>query len=347
MKTAIASGESDPDLMYVHSRWNRDFVGKGVLVDITDYVDKDQFSPNLLSGVSWEGKLYGIPYEVSTLVWYHRPDALELAGVAYPNSTLDYLKMGKKLRRLDKYADIFDQAADNSNTFIELCLLFGGDVFTMKGDHILDKPEGHGVEAADFFLQISKFARNLGHQSPEGFTAIKNGEVVGNMIQYSWIHRMKDALKDGDEPFGKWRIGVLPQKMGVGVNKATYGPLTVFVNKKSDNIRTAIEVAKFFSHSEDGLVDLANKWMVMGAYRPGLKKLQTASVEWPIFGGQKVQGFLGQNIMDKKLAVTNPNKNLAEAQAILGDHLSRMFKGEFAPEEMVKLAAKKIKEALE
>ena len=348
MKIAMAAGEADPDIIFVHSRWNRDFVGTDLLLDITNQVDRSAFGEAQLKGVSYQGKIWGIPYEVSTLVNYYRPDALEKSGLRYPDTLEQYFEAAQRVRGAGKWLSMLSRAADNSNIYLELVVSLGGDLFDSTGQKlILDTPEGKGIEAAEILLKLASVSRDLDSQSPEGFTAMKKGEVVGNFHQYSWIHRMKDAIVQGDEPFGKFRVGPIPARSGPGTTRnVTYGPLVIFVSKSSDNKAAAVEVAKFFSHSVEGITALANEFLVLGAYTPGLLNLETAGLAWPIFGGQKVQWFLAQNIMSKDLGMMNPSKYVGEAQNIVADHITRMLTGQFTAEQAVREASKKIREAI-
>ncbi|MFQ6016512.1 MAG: ABC transporter substrate-binding protein, partial [Anaerolineae bacterium] len=67
--------------------WIRDLAGEGFLMEVTDLVDKSEFSPDQLDWVTVNGALYGVPFKTGMWVgfWYI-PSFFEEHGLTVPET---------------------------------------------------------------------------------------------------------------------------------------------------------------------------------------------------------------------------------------------------------------------
>lgn len=346
MRVAIAAGDPEPDVLLVHYRFVKDFLTPAITVDLSDRVDPDSFSPDIFKSVREEGKIFGIPYETATFVNYYREDVLSELGLSLPTTRDEYFSTGAAVKaQTGSNWTFLDKASGNEQLYLAILLMLGGDIFSAEdGSVILDSGDT-GLISAQLLLDISQsgFASPLNFSSPEGFEEVKNGETVGNLTPYAWIHRMMDALTAEDEVFGKWRIGQAPTLGEGGSNAVSHNGAYLAVNKLSRHVDAAWDVAAFFGHSEEGVVALSEQFVIIGAYRPGLEKVVETSQGWDIFGGQRAQAQMAEVALNPNLRVISMHPNMAEAQTLLAEALNRMINGELEPEALVTDIADRIR----
>lgn len=86
VQTAAAVGEH-PDVMTYHLSRFPLGIEQGVLRPISDQelaaagLSKDDYQPGLIDAATFDGKLYGIPFDVHSIILYYNRDILEQAGL--------------------------------------------------------------------------------------------------------------------------------------------------------------------------------------------------------------------------------------------------------------------------
>lgn len=112
------SGGAPPNIMHLEQTRSAAFYYSGALLSIDKYVsgpdgiDLGDFSPTMLGAVTYEGSLYGLPYNISTpLLYYNRNMFLE-AGLSGdpPTTSSELLEYSRKIARDrdgDGHTDVF------------------------------------------------------------------------------------------------------------------------------------------------------------------------------------------------------------------------------------------------
>lgn len=345
MAVAISAGESDPDILLVHYPFIRDFIGKGLLVDISERVERDQFSADVISSVIEDGQVVGVPYEIATYVNYYRDDVLTDLGLTLPTTIDEWFEVGEAIKNSSGAAWTIIDPASAAGTLLSTMLLLDGDIFNEAGEVIIDTEAGQGTPAAELLKRMadSEVAAMIPVETPESFEIVKQGGVVGNLVGYAWIHRMQSALTVDDDVYGKWRIGTPPELTPGGPIATSANGAYLLINKLSENPDLAWDVISFFGQSVEGVRALADQFVIMGAYKPGLQDVIDNSEGWEIFGGQRVQAEMAAVAMRDDLNLVTMHPNLGESQAVLTEALVRMFDDEVTPEEAIAQAAERIR----
>nr|HML47308.1 extracellular solute-binding protein [Clostridia bacterium] len=85
--TLIAAG-MPPDITTVSTSYYPQFAAQGLLLDITDFAEaslpEDEYYWSVIDGLRRDGRLYGLPISVYTLVNYYNKDMFAAAGVEVP-----------------------------------------------------------------------------------------------------------------------------------------------------------------------------------------------------------------------------------------------------------------------
>jgi len=90
--TQLAGGTA-PDIFFVPASMYFDFVRRGVLMDMTPYLEKDkgfikQYYPALLAGMNYKGKVYGLVSNNSFPVMYYNKDIFNKMKMPYPTNDM-------------------------------------------------------------------------------------------------------------------------------------------------------------------------------------------------------------------------------------------------------------------
>ncbi len=92
--TQVAGGTA-PDVAYLDQGAVGDFATRNALVALDDYiaqsqaVDKDDYIAAWRDAASFEGKMYGLPFDGETTGLFYRTDLFEAAGIEGPPTTWD------------------------------------------------------------------------------------------------------------------------------------------------------------------------------------------------------------------------------------------------------------------
>ena len=95
----LFASNTAPDVIFMNNLNLPVYANAGVLEDLSAYRSQE-FYPQALEALSWQGKLYAIPRDVSNLVVYYNKDLFRKYGVKFPqeNWTMDdFLKTAQAL----------------------------------------------------------------------------------------------------------------------------------------------------------------------------------------------------------------------------------------------------------
>lgn len=144
------------------SRW----INSGWLTPLDDFIKNPNLTPtdwdvnDFLPGArapetGRDGKLYGIPWTAEALLSASsRFDLVQQAGLAYPDTTDDLVKVLRAVNKKERVAG-FVSDSHYGWTFVPYLHAFGGDVFRKAPDDLyptLDTPEA--IAAAEYYASL-------------------------------------------------------------------------------------------------------------------------------------------------------------------------------------------------
>lgn len=137
----VAAVSSDPNAVAQYVKTNSVLpitnTGSG-----NDKINTESFAPGIVKEFTYNGKLYGVPANFSTLSLYYNKTLFKAAGIAKPPSTVAEMKQdAKKLTTGGKYGIAL---ADNNTIQMWPILqwLEGGDIVNSKNCSVLQTPAG-------------------------------------------------------------------------------------------------------------------------------------------------------------------------------------------------------------
>lgn len=152
----LFASNTAPDVIFINNLYLPVYANAGLLEDLTESRAADgNFYPKALQALSYNGKLYAIPRDVSNLVVYYNKDLFDKKNIPYPNknTTLDeFLKLAVKLTDKDIFGISFEE---EPLFYLPYLMSEGGGILSddLKTD-ILNTPES--MRAIDFYANLRK-----------------------------------------------------------------------------------------------------------------------------------------------------------------------------------------------
>jgi multiple sugar transport system substrate-binding protein len=171
------------DVFQADQPWVAEFCAAGYLTPIDDLVDKSDladFLPVGLGTLTYDGKLFGLPYIVHNSVLYYRTDMFERAGISGPPTTWEeHRAIAKELT--DTGAGVYGTVVEGKNG-VEPGAKFM-DILQQAGGRVLDDS---GAVTFESQATIDAFNHMLAIQyqdktSPPGAPGFDNGDT-GNLF---------------------------------------------------------------------------------------------------------------------------------------------------------------------
>lgn len=108
----LFASNTPPDVIFINNLNLPIYANAGLLEDLSTYRSSG-FYPQALEALSWKGRLYAIPRDVSNLVIFYNKSVFDKAGISYPRAgwTMDeFLDTAKKLtNRPDIFGISFEE----------------------------------------------------------------------------------------------------------------------------------------------------------------------------------------------------------------------------------------------
>jgi len=237
--TSIAGGVA-PDIGTMGLTWGSEFGGIGSMVDLNaahpEEVKEMQASvfPGLWDSIEFQGKLYGIPFDMTEYVMYYLKDV-----VAKPPETWDELTaLLAELNRAGK-GMIFDWGSISWIGYSPFLWQAGGDYFSSDYTRItIDSPEA--VTALKFFAELY-----TKYNVPKTKIPLEQGMRTGDFpIAISGNWKIDGLRLLAPEITGKWAIATLP-KGPTGKKTAFIGGRILGIFKQSKHQAESWEFIKY------------------------------------------------------------------------------------------------------
>ncbi len=225
LQTRIAAQDA-PDIVSIHGAYYVPLASKGVLVDLTPYLEQsadlsaDDFNERMLKLCSHEGGLYSLPRYTSVYTLFYNRDMFDNAGVSYPNEQEPwnwdaFLMSAQKLTKdadqdgqTDAYGCTIDFWGARMYPWIWSA---GGDIFSEDRKLCtLDSPEAiEGVTfAANLLLEHDVTPQTLSTDHDQGLDMFLQGNI-GMHITGPWdVQGLQRAREDDGL---NWGVAPMPE----------------------------------------------------------------------------------------------------------------------------------------
>lgn len=324
---AAATGDSLPDVFWMHSNEAYRYMSNGILLDLSestkDNIDLNNYPEEITELYSLDNKLYAIPKDIDTIgLWYNKT-LFDEAEIDYPDENWtwdDMLEAAKKLT--DPANEVYGFAAPNNGHegYWNFIYQNNGEILNeSRTKSMMTMKETK--EALDFYSnliikeKVSPTADQMAENKPVSF--MQSGRL-GMGLFGSW---MLADFKSNDYMLENTDVAVLPK----GKKQASvYNGLGNAVSAKTKNKDAAIKFVEFLGSEEANLIS-AEEGSAIPAYKGTADKWVENVKEF------NVQAYI--DMMD--YSVIRPfSTETIKVETVETDNLAELFSGEKSVNEV-------------
>jgi len=255
--TAVTQGSAAYDIVHVDCVWMGQYAGQGWLSAVEDLkaqtdpavLDIDDFVPRLLSELSmWDGKLYGLPFDTSVMMFYYRTDLFEKHGLKVPTTWDEVLEAATKITEAEKGNDVYGltlmakRSVQLGCTYGALLGAYGGYYYDDKYKATINSEAA--IQALEMLVKLVAQCNPgaLAQDYDEGDATFANGNAAMFIQWNDSIPRYNDLEKS--KIAGKWAAADMPgvkQSDGTIKSSPTIGGWNTGILADSKNKEAAWE----------------------------------------------------------------------------------------------------------
>lgn len=244
----LFASNTAPDVIFINNLNLPIYANAGVLEDLSEYdFDTQNYYPQALQSLSWGGKLYAIPRDVSNLVVFYNKDLFDRAGVKYPDKDWtfkDFLKISQKLTNAPEIFGISFE--DEPLFYLPYLMSEGGGILSDDGRReILSNSESQ--KGLEFYYGLRKKYHVAPQKSESASATMAQMFLQGRLamqVSGRWLvpKYREEAKFDWDiAPFPKGSVGSV-----VPLDSSGWA-----ISKSSKHKQDAISLIKFLSSKEN------------------------------------------------------------------------------------------------
>lgn len=255
--TAAVVADSRPDTIMIAAERLADMVSMGAVLDLTDRVSgwelRPDFPDDRFTGITVDGKVYGVPAFTFVDWMFYRKDWFEEAGIAPPTTYDEFLAAAKAMTdpAKNRYGFSMRGAAGGQKWLIDVMESFGAPLLT-DGVPGLDRDKA--IAALDWYAGlvtrekvVPASAASDGFQ--QIFTAFKTGQTAMLWGHTGNLMEVASALEPGVE------FGTVPVPAGPANRVARLAYLYNGM-MKDDNADASWEWIKFWGEADTAIAFL-------------------------------------------------------------------------------------------
>jgi len=289
------------DVIYCNDQWLQAWADAGWLRSLTEYLPKlerykDDMKPYVLDGLTYKGKLYGLPYYADT---YNAG----LSGV--PQTWEDVKEMCIKLKNagIQKYPFIMEFHKDeHSMVEIFYAMTYSNEpdsLFDEELNPIFDRRGSAAEQALDWLNKALNEWKimdpaSLVHKEIDVIKSMQAGKGVFTIIEK---YTLAELQHPGSSPYaGKFKLMLMPGKSHYTVGGAKFYALAEQAVKRGDEaVSAAGKLIEYLGGKTNGEYAVAKRWTLEKGLGFGYKSLYEdpaiiASLEkWSNVGVEKKQ----------------------------------------------------------
>ena len=258
LKTEFQAGGGEMDVIVGNVPWTAEFAENGWIVDISSRFPEDEqskFVKGLIQSLTYENKIWGVPWFADVGLLHYRKDLLEQSGFSEPPKTWEELKeMAKKVVQDSgtRYGFLFQGANNETGVCngLEYIWTHGGEV--LDGEKVIvDSPES----VAGLTTEQSMISSGVTPQAVASYTigeadaAFLNGDAV---FCRNWPYMYALA---GDQEMSKIKreqvdLSPLPVAEGHSQIASCLGGWNMLISASSQRQDEAWEFVQFMTSEE-------------------------------------------------------------------------------------------------
>lgn len=272
--TTAAAGDILPDVSEIGTTWVPEFAEAAIIADMTDMLEGDGLSDDLVEGLELAGtredRIYGMPWYAGIRALFYRADIFDKHGLEVPTTWDELLTTALALKDLEPDMIAYPVPGGSEYSFYPYLWGAGGEIAVQDGEtwtSAINSPEA--VEGITFFTELatehglSVAAANTWTEA-DSLQSFQDGEAA-MIVNGGWT---VGTLLNADEEWdGRFGVMPMPGKDG-GVSPSFMGGSLVSVIEGTDEPDLSWELVKMMTTGE-----FAERWSQDTGFFPGQQSL--------------------------------------------------------------------------
>lgn len=215
----MASSKTLPDVMYHLPATIFDMADKGLIEDLTPYMDdelKNDVYPSLLEAGKYNGKQYLIPCGGTTLLYWYNTELFEQAGLDPDNPPATWADFLEAAKAIDEKTDaagfaMYGKPSGGETSFV-FESLFASEIGGPTWDgtsYAYEKPENKeaAINTLNFIKELTKYSQGSVEETGrfDIRTMLRDGHVGMALDAVNMANQIQDGLDSG-----KFKVAQLP-----------------------------------------------------------------------------------------------------------------------------------------
>ncbi|WP_130798137.1 sugar ABC transporter substrate-binding protein [Streptomyces otsuchiensis] len=272
--TTAAAGDTLPDVSEIGTTWVPEFADAAIVADMSDWIEDDGLSGDLVEGLQQagtvDGQLYGMPWYAGIRALFYRADVFEEHGLEPPTTWDELLEVGLQLKDLEPDMIPYPVPGSSEHSFYPYLWGAGAEIAVEDGDgwtSTINSPEA--VEGITFFTELatehglSVAAANTWTEA-DSLQSFQDGQAA-MIVNGAWT--VGNLLNEDESWDGKFGVLPMPGKDG-GISPSFMGGSLVSVIEGSSEPELAWELVKLMTTG-----DFADRWSEETGFFPGQQSL--------------------------------------------------------------------------
>lgn len=259
----LAGGDSDPDVIFVKdSETQVTMKDKGQLLNLDEYISRDNVDLSVYGGVAEElkmdGSSYTLPFRKDWYVLYYNKDLFDKAGVPYPSDDMtwtEYEELAKKMTSGDGSGKVYGSHNHTWMAMVSNWAVQDGKNTLMSSDYSFLKPYYEQALRMQEEGVIQSYA-NLKTGSIHYISVFEQQQCAMIPMGSWFIGTLISDKAAGSFDFN-WGVTRIPHPDGVEAGNTVGAATPIGINGKTDEPDLAWEFVKFVT-SEKGASILAD-----------------------------------------------------------------------------------------
>lgn len=257
----LFASNTSPDVIFINNLFLPVYANAGVLEDLsgTD-INRNDFYEKSLESLSWNGKLFAVPRDVSNLVIYYNKDLFKSAGIAYPANDWtfdDFLTAAKKLtHRPDIFGISFEE---DSLFYLPYLMSEGGGILSDDLSRLtIDEPASQ--KGLKFYADLRKKYHVAPQKSESASATMAQMFLQGRLAMHlsgRWL-----VPKYREEAIFEWDVAPFPK--GDAGSVVPMDASGWAISKTSKHKPEALKLIKFLS-SKNSIEKLTKSGLIIPA----------------------------------------------------------------------------------
>ncbi|MBI5444205.1 MAG: ABC transporter substrate-binding protein [Deltaproteobacteria bacterium] len=269
----LEAGSADFDVLSLDVIWVPEFARAGWLLEVTPLAsenDRRDFFPAAAEAVSFQGRLYALPWYADAGLLFYRKDLLAKYGLAPPRRWEELVQTALRVTRDEPglYGFVWQGKQGEGLVCNVLEFLWGnGGGVLASGRPVLSTPPN--LEALAFVRSLIvpyRVSPELVTTADEETTRHIFGEGRA-LFMRNWPYAYDVLSREGSRVRGKVGVAPLPA-FGSGASASTLGGWQLGINRRSRNVDGAQRLVRYLASRE------AQKELALSVgYRPSRRSL--------------------------------------------------------------------------